>query len=224
MTWPDYAILAVISILVGALRGFIKEVFSLAVWTAAFLVAYYFAGDVADLMEGAVTLPSARTAMGFTGLFVAVLLVGGLLTYLLGRLVETTGLSGTDRLLGGVFGAARGLVLIVAVMLVAGFTPIPADPWWRDSTAIQRLMPLVNWAAGYLPGPVVEHLDFEPDEDDEEESEEDKAPEEVSELAFAGTAGLRVGKKKGCAAPVLVEFRATEPSPEIQGQSKCAES
>ncbi|MDX1380227.1 MAG: CvpA family protein, partial [Xanthomonadales bacterium] len=86
MHWPDYAILAVIAIstLVGALRGFVKEVFSLLVWAAAFAIAYYFSGDVAALMEGAVSLPSARMAMGFTGLFVAVLLVGGLLNYLLG--------------------------------------------------------------------------------------------------------------------------------------------
>ena len=128
MNWPDYAILAVmaISIGVGALRGFIMEVFSLLVWVAAFGVAYHFAGDVAVLMEGSVTLPSARIAMGFTGLFIAVLLVGGLINYLLGRLVESTGLSGTDRLLGGVFGAARGLALVLVLLLVAGLTPLPA--------------------------------------------------------------------------------------------------
>lgn len=177
MTWPDYVILAIIaiSVLVGALRGFIKEVFSLLVWVAAFLVAYHFAGDVAEWMEDSVTLPSARTAMGFTGLFVTVLLVGGLMNYLLGRLVETTGLSGTDRLLGGVFGAVRGLALVVAVLLVSGFTPIPSDPWWKESGTIQRMMPLVAWAARYLPDSVVEHLDFEP------ESKEDKKNEAKSD-------------------------------------------
>jgi membrane protein required for colicin V production len=164
MSWPDYAILAVIAIstLVGVLRGFIREVFSLLVWAAAFLVAYHFHGDVATMMEDAVSLPSVRSAMGFTGLFVAVLLVGGLLNYLLGRLVASTGLSGTDRLLGGVFGAARGLALMVAVLLVAGFTPIPADPWWQESRAIARMMPLVDWAAAWLPKSIAEHLDFEP--------------------------------------------------------------
>lgn len=182
MLWPDYAILAVIavSVVVGALRGFIKEVFSLIVWAAAFLVAYHFAGDVADLMADAVTLPSARTAMGFAGLFIAVLLVGGLINYLLGKLVETTGLSGTDRLLGGVFGAARGLALIVAMLLVSGFTPIPADPWWKESATIQRLLPLVEWSAGLLPETVSEHLDFEPGEEDAEEDEK-----EDNDLAFA---------------------------------------
>jgi len=181
VTWPDYAILAVIaiSILVGALRGFIKEVFSLLVWSAAFLVAYHFAGDVAVLMEDAVTLPSARTAMGFAGLFVAVLLVGGLMNYLLGRLVETTGLSGTDRLLGGVFGTARGLALIVAVLLVAGFTPIPSDPWWKASQGIQRMMPLVTWASEYLPESVVQHLDYAPETENTEESDSDQVPEEA---------------------------------------------
>ena len=190
MLWPDYAILAVIaiSVLVGALRGFIKEVFSLLVWSAAFLTAYYFAGDVADLMEDAVTLPSARTAMGFVGLFVAVLLVGGLMNYLLGRLVESTGLTGTDRLLGGVFGAARGLVLIIAVLLVAGFTPIPADPWWKESLTIQRMMPLVSWAAGHLPESVVEQLDFEPEIKDAEEAGKGETSDEASpELAKPGT-------------------------------------
>lgn len=215
MNWPDYAILAVlaISVLVGALRGFIKEVFSLLVWSAAFLVAYHFAGDVAVLMEDAVTLPSARTAMGFSGLFIAVLLVGGLMNYLLGRLVETTGLSGTDRLLGGVFGAARGLVLIVAVLLVSGFTPIPADPWWKESLTIQRLMPLVSWAAEHLPDTVVEHLDFEPGDKNSESSEPDPAQaEEAGELTDSNPAGSG-HRQKTARAPVLVESRTTQPLP-----------
>ena len=173
MTWPDYAILGTIaiSILVGALRGFIKEVFSLVVWAAAFIIAYQYGGDIAALMDDHISLPSARTAMGFTGLFVAVLLIGGLLNYLLGRLIESTGLSGTDRLLGGVFGTARGLALVVTVLLVAGFTPIPADPWWKDSQLVQRLMPLVEWSSGFLPENVGEHLEFDPQERSAQEEE-----------------------------------------------------
>ena len=192
MNWPDYAILGtiLISVGVGALRGFIKEVFSLVVWSAAFVIAYLYADNVAVLMENHVSLPSARTAMGFTGLFVSVLLVGGLVNYLLGRLVESTGLSGTDRLLGGVFGAARGLALVVAVLLVAGFTPIPADPWWKDSQVIQRLLPFATWASEFLPESVREHLDFEPEEkadkgkkpaEDKDSAEKDEKPGEAEE-------------------------------------------
>jgi len=182
MNWPDYAILATIaiSVLVGFLRGFIKEVFSLAIWAAAFLVAYQYGGDVASMMEDHVSLPSARAAMGFAGLFMSVLLIGGLTNYLIGRLVESTGLSGTDRLLGGVFGAARGLALVIGVLIVAGFTPIPADPWWKESQLIARLFPLVDWAVEFLPENVREQLDFEPvlDSDSDDKEQDAGAQEE----------------------------------------------
>lgn len=197
MTWPDYAILAIIaiSLLVGLLRGFVKEVFSLVVWVAAFVVAYRFAGDVAVLMESHVSVPSARTAIGFIGLFIVVLVVGGLANYLLGRLVESTGLSGTDRLLGGLFGIGRGVALVVVAILVAGFTPIPADPWWKASRLIHSFMPLVNWSAAFLPETVSEHLDFEPTiEPEEEESssdQDDTSPGVDAESLEESTADLR---------------------------------
>ena len=195
MTWPDYAILSTIaiSILVGALRGFIKEVFSLVVWAAAFIIAYQYGGNIAALMDDHISLPSARTAMGFTGLFIAVLLVGGLLNYLLGRLIESTGLSGTDRLLGGVFGTARGLALVVMVLLVAGFTPIPADPWWKDSQLVQRLMPFVEWSSGFLPENVSEHLEFDPQE---QSAEAEEVAEEGGEMdEKENEAGGNISKK-----------------------------
>ena len=164
MHWVDIAILVVIgaSILVGALRGFVREAFSLAVWALAFIVAFQFSGIVADRLAESVSLPSARTALAFGGLFLVTLLVGGLLTYLVGKLVDKTGLSGTDRLLGGLFGAARGLILVIMVILVAGFTPLPADPWWKESRGIQSLMPLAHWSAEWIPENIREHLDFDP--------------------------------------------------------------
>ena len=165
MAWVDYTLLGVIvlSVLVGGLRGLIKEVFSLAVWIAAFLVAMQFSGVVAEQLPQSVSLPSARSALAFGGLFLAVLLVGGLLTFLVGQLVEKTGLSGTDRLLGGVFGALRGVVLVVLLLLIAGFTPFPQDPWWQESPMIRSLLPLADWAAGWLPDSMAEYFDLHPD-------------------------------------------------------------
>lgn len=149
--------------LVGALRGFIKEVLALAIWALAFVMAYRFAGGLGELMEAQVSLPSARLAIGFAGIFLAVLVLGGLLVYLVGRLVESTGLSGTDRLLGGAFGVVRGLALVLTFLLIAGLTPIPKDPWWQESAMIGRLMPLVDWVAEFLPEAAREQLDFEGD-------------------------------------------------------------
>lgn len=174
MDYADIAVLAIvaISILVGALRGFVKEAFSLAVWAAAFFVAYQFSGALALQLEGVVELPSARTAMAFAGLFLGVLLVGGLITYLIGRLVEKTGLSGTDRMLGAVFGGVRGVALILLLMLVAALTPIPEDPWWKNSRSIQSMIPLAEWASQYLPDTILEHLDLTPEEAETTEVQE----------------------------------------------------
>ena len=172
MDYADYAILGfiAISMLVGTLRGFVKEVFSLAVWTAAFLVAFQYSGDLALQLDDHINLPSGRAFLAFSGLFVSVLILGGLLTFLVGKLVEKTGLSGTDRLLGGVFGSIRGLVLVLVLMLVAAFTPVPQDPWWQQSRTIQSLMPLAEWSSQFLPDYILEHMELTPEEKEPEKA------------------------------------------------------
>ncbi|MGB7453604.1 MAG: CvpA family protein [Lysobacterales bacterium] len=162
MQYADYVVLAIItiSILVGSIRGFVKEAFSLAVWAAAFLIAFQYSGALALQLENHIELPSVRTSLAFAGLFISVLLVGGLLTFLVGKLVEKTGLSGTDRLLGGVFGGVRGVALVLAMILFAGMTPLPQDPWWQQSRTIQSLMPLAEWSAQFLPDYILEHMEL----------------------------------------------------------------
>jgi len=171
MEYVDYVVIGIIavSILVGTLRGFIKEAFSLAVWAAAFFVAFQYSGALAQLLEEHIELPSARTSLAFAGLFLSVLLVGGLITFLIGMLVEKTGLSGTDRLLGGIFGSVRGFVLVLVLMLVAALTPVPQDSWWQQSRTIQSFIPLAEWSSQFLPDYILEHMELTPEEAEEEE-------------------------------------------------------
>jgi membrane protein required for colicin V production len=166
--YADYVVLGivVISALVGLIRGFVEEAFSLLVWAAAFLIAFQYSGALAMQLEGHIELPSARASLAFAGVFLSVLLVGGLLTFLIGKLVEKTGLSGTDRLLGGAFGGIRGLAIVLALMLVAGLTPVTQDPWWQQSRSIQSLMPLAEWTEQFLPDYIQEHLELEEDEEE----------------------------------------------------------
>jgi len=167
MNWPDYVVFAILglSVIVGFFRGFLREVLGLVIWAAAFWVAFTFTSSLTPFLENGIELPSARTAIAFAMLFLAALIVGGLISWLIGQMVEKTGLSGTDRMLGGVFGIMRGLALVILLLLLAGFTPLPKDPWFQQSPVIQKLVPLAEWSAGFIPEAVREHIGFDADKE-----------------------------------------------------------
>jgi len=162
LTWADIALLTIVglSTLVGLWRGFVVEVMSLAVWVAAFWLAFAFGDEAATLFEGAVQAPSARLFLGYAMLFVGALMVGGLATWLMGRIVKTTGLSGTDRLLGLVFGLLRGVALACVLVLLLGFTPMPQDAWWRESRLMPSFQRGAEWLRGWLPAQVAQYVNY----------------------------------------------------------------
>lgn len=164
LTWADIALLTIVglSTIVGLWRGFVVEVMSLAVWVAAFWLAFAFGDEAAALFEGTVQAASARLFLGYAMLFVGALMVGGLATWLMGRLVKSTGLSGTDRLLGLVFGLLRGVALACVAVLVLGFTPMPQDAWWRESRLLPQFQRGAEWLRSWLPAAVAEHVQFSP--------------------------------------------------------------
>ncbi len=164
MNIADLVILLVcaLSITVSILRGFIREVFSIAVWVVAAVVALHMAEPLSVRLEPWVELPSARVIAAFVGVFVVILVIGALLNYLLGKLIKGTGLSGTDRMLGALFGAARGIVLVVMAVLVASITPFPDDPWWRESRLLPEFERLAEWAVEQAPESLKSYLGAEP--------------------------------------------------------------
>lgn len=163
MNPADYAILAVClaSIVVSLFRGFIKEVFSLLVWVAAVYAGLQASGPISLRLEGWIELPSVRVIIAFVGVFILVLIVGGLLNYLLGKLVAGTGLGGTDRMFGALFGALRGVAIVVAAVIVASFTPFVEDPWWRESMLLPEFERLSVWLVDFFPEIVREQLPAE---------------------------------------------------------------
>lgn len=149
MTWADWAIIAVLglSALISVVRGFVKEAVSLLIWLAAGVVASIFHDQLASLMDGLIDTPSLRMLAAWIILFVAVLIVGGILNYLLGKLVQATGLSGTDRLLGLLFGTVRGLIILMVVLIILpNILPVTEDQWWQQSTLIPYFMQYEDWA------------------------------------------------------------------------------
>jgi membrane protein required for colicin V production len=149
MTWADWAIIAVLglSALISVVRGFVKEIVSLLIWLAAAVIASIFHDQLASLMSDLIDTPSLRMLAAWIVLFVAVLLVGSILNYLLGKLVKATGLSGTDRLLGLVFGAIRGLIIVMVILIILPkILPVMEDQWWLESTLIPYFMHYEDWA------------------------------------------------------------------------------
>lgn len=162
MNWADVAILVIIGIsaLLSLFRGYVKEMLSLVAWAAAFWVAFAFSDQGAVMLVDYISTPSVRMAVAFAVLFVATLIVGGLVNYLMGQLVEKTGLSSTDRMMGLVFGIVRGVAVVAIIVLLAGLTPVPQDPWWRESQFLHHFQELALWMRGYLPPEVASYIAY----------------------------------------------------------------
>jgi len=153
MNGADLAILAIalISMLVSLFRGFVREAFSLLVWIAAGYLALRASGPLSIEMSPWIEMPSVRLIIAFVGVFVTVLIVGGLCNFLLGKLVDSTGLSGTDRLFGALFGLLRGGAIVLVAVIVARFTPFPNDPWWQSSQLLPQFERTAVWAVQQFP-------------------------------------------------------------------------
>lgn len=149
MNGIDWIIIAVLVIsgLISLLRGFVKEAISLVVWLAAFGIAIAFSSRLSLLLASSIETESLRMILAFIILFVGTLIVGGLLNQVLASLLKVTGLSGTDRLLGMVFGFFRGTIVVLACLII--FPPLIAvdeQLWWRESTLIPKFLMLEGWA------------------------------------------------------------------------------
>ena len=153
MVWLDIAILALIGVstVIGLVRGLVREVLSLVAWVAAFWLALGFAGELAPHLEFVSDSEPVQSITAFVLLFVVALLIGALINHLVAIVVKSTGLTGTDRVLGMVFGLLRGVVLVAAIMVVGIVAEQPREDWWQDSELIALLEPVAAWLHGFIP-------------------------------------------------------------------------
>ncbi len=150
MIFIDWAILAILAIssLISIRRGFTKEAMSLASWVAALVIARIFSDNLASLLTNWLVNEAHRYTVAFVILFICTLIVGSLINHLLGEFIRMTGLSGTDRILGVVFGLLRGIVIVVVILSLGKMFAL--DQFWQDSVLMPYFEPVIRWTGENL--------------------------------------------------------------------------
>ncbi len=146
MVIVDYLLIAVflLSALMGLFRGLVKEALSLVGWIVAVWCAWRFGGAVAEWIPSVADGSIIETWVARIIVVIVVLILSGLLSRLIAMVIHQTGLSGTDRMVGMVFGMARGVVLIALVVMMLDAVGFDADPWWQESKLIPYASPLAE--------------------------------------------------------------------------------
>lgn len=157
--------LAAIGVIVGSIgwgiwRGFTREVMSLVGWVLAFLAANSVAGPLGEMLPGSMASPEVRLLIAFVVVFVLVLIAAALIGNAVSKFLKAAGLSGVDRTLGGLFGVARGVVILLAFAIVAGLTAMPRQPFWKESVAAGMLERTVVQLKPWLPPALAQRLKY----------------------------------------------------------------
>ena len=162
MTVFDYLVLFILisSVVISTMRGLVKEILSLAGWVAAFVVANAFGAKLAPMLPSVIPGETVKLIVAFIALFLGVRILMGLLSLAIGAVIEASGLSLADRGLGGLFGLGRGIVIVLAGVILCGMTSIPQQAFWKDAL----LAPLAESGARtvkpFLPAALAQHVQF----------------------------------------------------------------
>lgn len=172
MTTFDYLLLGILglSILISVLRGFLREMMSLICWVAGLVLALRYAPTLSDGIASWLSSPVLRYLICFAAIFIAVFIVGFVLSRVLRLGAGLVGLSLLDRCLGGVFGLARGVLLVALTISLVSMTRVEAWPAVSQSTVAPWFQPIVHWLNHHVPHKL-QHVSRTLDETNEAASE-----------------------------------------------------
>ena len=162
MTAFDFTVIGigVASLVIGLWRGVIGEIVALVAWVLAFFAAKFWGAEVARVAFSGLDDPAVRIVVAWVSVFVAVLLLMSLLRLALRSLLKVLGLSLTDRLLGLIFGAARGLLIVLVLVAAGGMTSAPKEKWWCEAQFAAPLETAVLACKPWLPPEVAKRIRF----------------------------------------------------------------
>jgi membrane protein required for colicin V production len=162
MTGFDVAVLAVVALstLLAFIRGVVRELIAIAAWIVGFVAAIRYSGPAGELFAGLQMTPAVRNVIAFVLILVVVLIAGALIAGMLKSAVHAVGLGVIDRFLGGLFGLARGVLLVLVFVLIAGLTALPKHDWWQNSAFGPPLVAAALALKPYLPQEWADRLDY----------------------------------------------------------------
>jgi len=162
VTGFDFVVVAIIAVsgLLGLVRGLLKEILSLLAYVLAFVAAIWWGPMVYGWLAPWIETTVLRMGAAYAAVFIAALLAVGLVNMTLAALIRATGLSPADHGLGGIFGLARGLLIILALVVAAGYTPLPQEAWWRDAMFSHTATEAVKHTKVWLPPSLASMLPY----------------------------------------------------------------
>jgi len=163
MTAFDYIVLAVLgfSIILSVMRGLVKEVLSILTWFVAFYVGRTYTDQMLPLIPTDIPSESLRTLAAFLVLFLATLLLATLLAIAISAIFKKIGLGWLNRILGAVFGAFRGVLIVCILVLLAGMTEMPKDARWKNAMFSAPIEALVVSLLPWLPDGISKHVKYD---------------------------------------------------------------
>lgn len=153
VTWADAMLLGVIglSVIIGLWRGFVREALSLLTWGAAILFALLYCHPLSQTLFAQIQAPAMRILAGFATIFFSILIVGSILSRVIASMVKKAGLNGADRIIGIVFGAVRGVLVALLIIVAANLVHLNQEPAWQQSVLVPKLAGMVEWLHDSIP-------------------------------------------------------------------------
>ncbi len=162
MLWIDTVIIAVISTsaLAGIVRGLVGEILSLAVWLLAIWIGLTFNREFSILLALTVVNPAVKVALSFAGLLLITLLMGNAIHALLIDIIRSRNLGFFNRFWAMLFGSIHGGFIVAALILLAGLSPLPLEPWWQDALLIPPFQSLAVFMKDNIPSEMAAYVNY----------------------------------------------------------------
>ena len=162
MTGFDFVLIAIlsVSVILGLVRGLLKEVLSLVAYACAFLAAIWWGPVASEWLSRWIDQPFIKMAVAYLTVFVVVLMTIGLFNMTLSALISKTGLTPADHGLGGLFGLVRGFLFVFVLVVLAGYTPLPKESWWTQAMFSKPVIGLIQQIKLRVPAPINDWLPY----------------------------------------------------------------